>query len=326
MGNDRDLDDRPLSLEQLVQNINNIAQAINRLVVDVENGTGLLWQPLNSLLTSIAALSGVVANGNLIMGTGATSVALKTLSEVITASSIGNGTSGQFLKTNGAGVFSWGDAFVKVALQVFTGNTTYTPTTGTMFSLLGAVGGGAGGGGCANSTAGNQGQAGGGGGGSTSLAVKTAAQIGVSLSVTVGASANGGTAGNNNGTAGNDSSIGTLCVGKGGSGGSGAAANSASGGGAGGVAGTGDITIIGQTGYRGLQGSITTYLSPAGGGGASGMGFGYGAPAIIVGNAATNGSNYGGGGGGGGSAGGGGAAAGGNGAQGLCFALDFCKV
>jgi hypothetical protein len=308
-------EDQFVSLDQLVQNLNQVVQYLGRLITDLEGGSAQLWQPYNSLLTSVAALSGSLTIGNLIQGSGLGTVA-----------ALLQGTSGQFLKSQGTGsLLTFGDAVVSVALQVFTSNGTYTPTTGTLYSLLGTVGGGGGGGGAANSGAGNTGAGGGGGGGSTSLALKTAAQIGASQTVTIGAAANGGAAGNNNGTAGNDSSIGSLCVGKGGSQGAGAAAGGSGAGGAGGVAGTGSITVPGQAGIKGAAATITTYQSPQSPGGASGMGFGYGGPPSFY-AAGSNGQNYGGGGSGGSSIAAGGAAAGGNGAQGLAFALDFCKV
>lgn len=283
----------PLSLEQLVQNINNIAQILGRLTSDLENGTALLWQPLNSLLTSISALSAI-------------------------------GTAGQFLKATGTPIpVAWADAMVSVALQVFVASGTYTPTTGMLLSLEGTIGSGAGGGGVANTGAGAAAGGGGGGGGSLSLALKTAAQVGASQVVTIGASAAGGSAGSNNGTAGNDTSIGTLCIGKGGSlgtGGPGAA------GGAGGVAGTGDITLVGNSGDGGGNQSIVTVSIPRGCGGPGPWG---GKP--LAGSVAANtngaaGANYGAGGCGGVSWNAGGAASGGAGAQGLAFVLDFCKV
>lgn len=338
---DRDPNNQTLSLEQLVQNINNIAQILGRLTADIENGTGLLWQPLNSLLTSISALSATLTTNNLIMGSGLGTVAAKTLSEVMDANFGGAqgeiiqrgasvwdnfavGTSGQFLKTQGDGSnVIWADAFVKVVLQSFTASGTYTPTTGMMFSLLESTGGGGGAGGVASST--NMGGGGGGGGGSTSIALKTAAQVGGSQTVTIGASAAGGSAGNNNGTAGNDTSIGSLCVGKGGSFGAGAAANSNGAGGAGGVSGTGDISIVGQAGKDGSGATVSTTNSPGSDGGSAGLGFGHGGRGKDLSNGPA-GSNYGGGGAGGSDRGAGGNRSGGAGAQGVALALDFCKV
>ena len=210
----------------------------------------------------------------------------------------------------------------KVVTQVFTGSGTYTPTLGMVYCIIECVGGGAGGGGEANSTAGNIAGAGGGGGGSYSRLVATAATIGASQTVTIGATAAGGTAGNNNGTAGNDTSVGALCIGKGGSGGGGGAANTAGTAGAGGVAGTGDFSVPGHSGTLGSSASITTVTLYGSLGGSSGLGFGAGAPPsnTSTGNA---GGLYGGGGSGGYSRNGGGTAAGGDGAQGIVVITEF---
>lgn len=359
MAEDKGYFDTPLSLEQLVQQIGNIAQILGRITADLENGTGLLWQPLNSRLTSISGLT--VASQDLLIGSGANTFAAlakgadntllnvsagnlsyRTLTALIDAifgsaqgsiiqrgatvwDDFGPGTSGQFLKTQGAAAnVVWADALVKVVKQVFTSGGTYTPTTGMVTCIVEAVGGGAGGGGAANAGAGNQGGGGGGGGGSYARLVATAATIGASQTVTIGAAANGGTAGNNNGTAGNDTSLGALCIGKGGSAGGGGASGAQGAGGAGGVAGTGDFSVPGEAGGIHLNGSIVTVNLQSARGGISGLGFGAGGtPSSGAGSA---GSNYGGGGGGGHSVTASGAAAGGNGAQGIVVVTEFCKV
>ncbi len=285
-----------ISLEQVIQNLSQGVQYLGRLITDLEGGKAQLWQPYNALLTSIAALSATLTTGNVIVGSGLGTVAV-------------------------------GNRLATAKLTVWAASTTYTADANLIVALLGVVGGGAGGGGCANSSAGSEGSGGGGGGGSTSLALKTAAQIGASQTVTIGAVANGGTAGNNNGTAGNDTSIGALCIGKGGSAGGGAAANTGGSSGAGGVAGTGDILIPGAAGGRGMNSTIVSFGILSGNGGSSGMGFGAGGRLAVGGGDTTglNGSNYGGGGSGGVSANAAGAAAGGNGAQGLAFALEFVR-
>lgn len=303
-----------LSLETLNQNLNLIAQILSRITNDIEGGSAQLWQPYNSLLTSIAALSATLTTGGLVQGSG-----LGTVAALVT------GTSGQFLKSQGAAsLLVWADALVSVHLQVFTSGGTYTPTTGIVASLLGAIGGGAGGGGIPLSA--GTGGGGGGGAGGFSLAMKTAAQIGASQTVTIGASASGGTAGNNAGTAGNDTSIGALCVGKGGGAGPSAAANSAALGGVGGVAGTGDITGTGAPGASGNAGSAGSTVAATGSNGGSTIFGGGGLGGASGGGAGSNGSGFGSGGGGGRSFGSSAAAGGGNGAAGLAFMLEFCKV
>ena len=211
-----------------------------------------------------------------------------------------------------------------IGFKVWTASDTYTPTTGMTAALLGTLGGGGGGGGCGNSSAGGQSYAGGGGAGSLSLKRVTAADIGTSKAVTIGAGGAGGAAGNNAGTAGGDTSIGSLCVGKGGTGGSAVAgATTGSGaGGAGGVAGTGDITGTGENGEAGSgNGTIVTLLGRSGRGGNTFLGSG-GTPQTVQGggNAATG---YGAGGSGGASRNNNGTAAGGNGSNGIAFVLEF---
>ncbi len=161
--------------------------------------------------------------------------------------------------------------FGSVTAQSFTtsANGTYTPNANLLFAVVECIGQGGGGGGAATNTTTGISSGGGGGSGSYSRVRLTAAQIGGSQATTNTASANGGTAGNNAGTSGNDTSLGSLCIGKGGSGGGGAAAASSGTAGAGGVAGTGDLTIVGQPGFRGFGTSIsnTTTLEPSGTGG-----------------------------------------------------------
>lgn len=139
---------------------------------------------------------------------------------------------------------SAGPGIVAVKKQTFTANGTYTPSAGMVYCMVEAIGGGASGGfHVGPSTAG-----GGGGGGGVTQSLLTAAQIGASKTVTIGAGgASGGTSANNyDGTSGGDTSLGTLVIAKGGTKGLGASAT----GGAGGVAGTGDFAI---PGYAGLN-------------------------------------------------------------------------
>src|SRR6266567_2404457 len=146
---------------------------------------------------------------------------------------------------------------ISVTFQSFTtsSNGTYTPNANLLFAIVECVGQGGGGGGAAASATGGS-SGGGGGAGSYSRVRLTAAQIGASKAVTNTAAANGGATGANSGSAGNDTSLGTLCVGKGGSPGTGAAANSGGSGGAGGVVGTGDLRIVGSAGQGGFSASI----------------------------------------------------------------------
>lgn len=139
---------------------------------------------------------------------------------------------------------------LSVVSQVFStpGTTTYTPTSGMTYCISECYGGG-GAGGSAAGSASLGGGGGGGGAGSYSRKVSTAAAIGASQTVTVGAGGTAGATGNNAGGNGADSSVGSICVGKGGTGGSGSN-GCQGGGGAGGVVGTGDVTTVGTAGFN----------------------------------------------------------------------------
>lgn len=160
-----------------------------------------------------------------------------------TAPTAGAGTNTTQIATT---AFVLANAVSSIVIQKFTANGTYTPTSGMKYCLVQAWGGGGGGGGGTGS-AGGIFSANGGGAGGYSLARLTAAQIGVSKTVAIGAGGNGGAAGNNQGSAGGDTTLGsTLIIAKGGSGGDFCNIVHAGTGGAGGVAGTGDVTTAGN--------------------------------------------------------------------------------
>lgn len=154
--------------------------------------------------------------------------------------------------------------------QTFAVTGTYTPHAKMIYCDIECWGGGGGGGGIANP--GSRSFAAGGGAGSYSRIAVTAATIGVSKAATVGAAGTAGAAGNNNGGAGGDTSIGTICVGKGGSGGTGSPGGVVVQGGAGGIAGTGDVTSVGEDGMSGAV--INGGNSETGFGGSSSLGSG----------------------------------------------------
>ncbi len=190
---------------------------------------------------------------------------------------------------------------VSVAIQKFTASGTYTPTTGMVYCIIECIGGG-GGGGAANGTASQLYGGGGGGSGGYSRLLASAATIGASKTVTIGTAGTGASAGTNNGGAGGDTSVSTLCIGKGGAGGLYASSGQLPSGGAGGVAGTGDVVAAGNPGLTGLYNSVNAgiYLT-SGAGGASAFGGGA-AGVVILGSATVAGNaagNYGGGGSGG---------------------------
>lgn len=211
-----------------------------------------------------------------------------------------------------------------VKSQVFTSNGSYTPSTGMLYCIAEVQGGGGGGGGAAG--VGSQSAAGGGGqGGGYTRKILSAATIGVSQTVTIGAAANGGTAGANNGTNGNSSSLGALLSATGGAAGMGgtssaSAISGTSGGSGAGVGSSGDINLTGGLGGNGI--AFGTSTAAMGGYGGSSHFSGQVNGGIVTG-AGTNGANYGGGGGGG--AAGASSFAGGNGAQGIVIITEFCS-
>ncbi len=193
------------------------------------------------------------------------------------AASTGLSTSGTLFTSNGASAlpsFQTKAALgliTQVVKQSFTGSGTYTPTAGMVYCEIHALGAGGGGGGVDAVTS-QSGAGGGGGAGGYSFAVKTAANIGASQTVTIGALGAGGTAGNNAGSNGSDTSVGSLVVAKGGTGGGGQVASAVSqpgaDGGAGGIAGTGDITLPGNAGGTGQHvGAAGVAVSGVGGAG-----------------------------------------------------------
>lgn len=159
-----------------------------------------------------------------------------------------------------------------IAVQQFTANGTYTPTPGMVACLVigTGAGGGSGGAACQNFVTGSEASGGAGGGGATCFELFTAAQIGASQAVTIGA---GGTAGANTGTAGGnggDTTLGALFTAGGGLGGAGSGnvpdGTSVSGSsGAGGAASGGFINIPGGGGRSILEGLGTAQKSVGGG-------------------------------------------------------------
>lgn len=215
---------------------------------------------------------------------------------------------------------------VTVKKQIFIANGTYTPSTGMLYCEIETVGGG-GGGGAAVGTAGQIYSGGGGGAGGYSRLLATAATIGASQAVTVGGGGAGGASGSNNGANGNDTSVGSLCIGKGGSGGKFGSSGQVPLPGAGGVAGTGDLTAAGAPGAAGFYNNagITTAF-PSGNGGSSFFGGGAigvnSSGAAVAGN---NGGNYGGGGSGAAAGNVTANAAGGNGSAGVVWITEYCS-
>lgn len=212
-----------------------------------------------------------------------------------------------------------------VGVQSFTASGTYTPTARMKHCIVFSTGAGGGGGG-ADSAANGAESGGGGGAGGTCIEAFTAAQIGASQTVTIGA---GGTAGadtGGNGGSGGDTTFGALHTAGGGGGGIGVttAGTGIGNGGAAGTATGGLINIPGGGGNSG-QSDNTNNVAFGGQGGSSFWG-GSGVPPVRIGsgvNAGVNGSAYG--------SGATGAiavddttgAAGGVGAAGVCVVIEF---
>lgn len=214
-----------------------------------------------------------------------------------------------------------------VGKQIFISTGTYTPTAGMLYCIIETVGSG-GGGGSAAGTLANSYSGGGGGSGSYSRLVATAATIGASQTVTVASGGAGGASGSNNGASGGDVSVGTLCIGKGGSGGVFGSGAQFPLGGAGGVPGTGDITAAGVPGIPGVYNALSaSVIIPSGAGGSSF--FGGGAVGVFLLNGAlagNNASNYGSGGSGGSTSNTTSTAAGGNGSSGVVFITEYGRL
>lgn len=155
------------------------------------------------------------------------------------------------------------------------GSGTYTPTANLVYAQLECVAGGGGGGGV-NGAASQIYGGGGGGSGSYSRSVASAATIGASQTVNIGAGGAGGVAAAN-GSAGGASSIGAIITTNGGGGGQFSATGVQLGiGGAGGGLGTGNVTHFGNAGAGGSFNATANNIQiPSGIGGA---GFFGGAP------------------------------------------------
>lgn len=172
-----------------------------------------------------------------------------------------------------------------VVTQTFTSSGTYTPTSGMVSCWVRQVGGGGSSGGVADTTGGGAGASNGAGGGEYAEGIFTAADIGASQTVTIGAGGTAPSAGNNAGNTGGTTSLGSLMTAIGGSGSGGsdstvAVSYSVQGRGtpgAGGTGGTGgDLHIAGETGRVGQLGQNATFglYVQGGDGGNSQLGMG----------------------------------------------------
>lgn len=140
----------------------------------------------------------------------------------------------------------------RISTSLFTSSGIYTPVPGLSYALVECAGAGGGGGSSFPSAGANAfGGGGGGGSGAYSRSILTAAQIGASQSVTIGAGIAAG--------AGGTTSFGTLVTAPGGSPGAGFDGGSGLGqGGAGGTRGTGQFTLPGSDGSPGMSWAFNT--------------------------------------------------------------------
>ncbi len=208
--------------------------------------------------------------------------------------------------------------------QTFTANGTYTPHAKMLYCDIECWGGGGGGGGASNSSVGFGGAGAGGGAGGYSRTVASKATIGASQTVTIGALGTAGTNAPGNGGNGGDTSLGTICVAKGGFGGTFGTSGALSIGGEGGIAGTGDIAGAGMSGGGGL--ALTSAVNPpmSGLGGSSSIGSGGKIQSVGVSTTGAAASGKGAGGGGGISPNTTANAAGGAGTAGFVVITEFC--
>ena len=191
-----------------------------------------------------------------------------------------DGTQFQLFTGGGGGVLT-------VKQQVFTASGTYTPNAGMLYCDVELVGGGGGGG--SQPSGGSDWGSGGGAAGGYACEVITAATIGASQVVTIGAA---GAEGNPGGTGGT-TSLGALLQATGGTGGVRGAASTSGAGGTGGVGSLGNMNADGGDGHPGGSGTN-------GSGGSGGASFyGGGGRGASVASVGAVGKAYGSGGGGG---------------------------
>jgi len=169
----------------------------------------------------------------------------------------------------------------KITRQTFTGSGTYTPEAHMLYCLVRLQAPGGGSGGTPATTTGNLSASGGGGSGGYAERLLTAAQIGASQTVTIGAVGAAGASTPGAGGTGGTTSLGALLSATGGAGGavgSAAGAVGVSAGGAGGVGSSGDVNVNGNAGgYGFIEGAGQNFgkggdggVSPSFGGGVAG--------------------------------------------------------
>lgn len=254
------------------------------LIVNDSSQTTTVNSSGGNLIESLPAGSQGVFTVIAITGTTAASWASDFVANIAGVASI-TGTANQIIASAATGAVTLSlasnvaNAFSQVAVQTFTGSGTYTPTTGMKYCIVEAVAGGGGGGGAASGGGAIYVSAGGGGAGGYARVLYTAAQIGASKAVTIGAAGAAGSAGNNVGGTGGTTTFGatlfTMTGGIGGAGGSTAGnATTAAGGTTTVSSGTIIASVSGMPGHSGTGAGTGVYAGTGGNGGTSPFGAG----------------------------------------------------
>lgn len=212
-----------------------------------------------------------------------------------TKNGVAHFNSAQFTNDQGFISIVGGLPFESINVQRFTatGAFTYTPTANAKFVIVELAGGGGGSGGIA-ATAGQIAISGAGTGAGYAKFLLTAAQIGASLTGSVGAGGTAGAAGNNAGGAGGSTTLATSSAwtvnggtgGAGGAAGANATVNSAPGGTV--TTGTGTVILAVTGGQSGAAGGTAASIAVGAAGGANILGAG---GPIIVEAVVSNGSS-----------------------------------
>jgi hypothetical protein len=159
-------------------------------------------------------------------------------------------------------------SFRSMVIRTFNATGTYTPTANMSYCIIMAVGGG-GSGGSVQGVVGQGIAAGAGGSGGFVRLVASAATIGASKAITIGAAGTTPAAGANNGNAGGNTTVGSLLTAGGGGGGLSGTASATLViclGGAGGTATGGNVNIPGARGQTGVASSLFTFTATGGSG------------------------------------------------------------
>lgn len=182
------------------------------------------------------------------------------------------------------------NSFSQINAQTFSNSGTYTPTANMKYCIIELVGGGGGGGGCVTGGGATYVASAGGGAGGYAKALYTAAQIGASQTVTIGAAGTAGASGANAGGTGGTTSVGALISSVGGTGGGSGSTSQYGQPGVGGnptvSSGINMAALNGMPGTSGFGNGAGSVLSCGGNGGTSPFGGGgAGVQATSVGNA-----------------------------------------